>query len=76
MTDSDVANAFEQVVQQMRVMFQVCKLVHADLSEFNILFWKGQCVIIDVSQSVETSMCSSFFACFMSGTGRAWVQLC
>ena len=32
---------------------QVCKLVHGDLSEFNILLHKGVLYIIDVSQSVE-----------------------
>merc|ERR1712151_1059138 len=32
---------------------QECKLVHGDLSEYNMLFYKGEIVIIDVSQSVE-----------------------
>ena len=35
------------------MMYQKCKLVHADLSEYNILYNKGSPVIIDVSQSVE-----------------------
>jgi len=34
-------------------MFHVCKLVHADLSEYNILYHNGHLWIIDVSQSVE-----------------------
>ncbi len=55
LSEDATQRAFEQVVKQMRTMYQVCKLVHADLSEFNILYWKGKCVIIDVSQSVETS---------------------
>jgi prepilin-type processing-associated H-X9-DG protein len=29
--------------------------VHADLSEFNMLYVDGRCAIIDVSQSVEIS---------------------
>ncbi|KAF3938238.1 hypothetical protein ABW19_dt0205006 [Dactylella cylindrospora] len=37
----------------MRKMFQVCHLVHADLSEYNILYHKERLYIIDVSQSVE-----------------------
>lgn len=37
----------------MRVMYQVCRLVHADLSEYNILYHKQRLYIIDVSQSVE-----------------------
>lgn len=34
-------------------MYRNCRLVHADLSEYNILFYKGKLYIIDVSQSVE-----------------------
>lgn len=37
----------------MRMMYQVCRLVHADLSEYNILSQKDKLYIIDVSQSVE-----------------------
>ncbi len=34
-------------------MYQVCRLVHADLSEYNILYNDRRLYIIDVSQSVE-----------------------
>ncbi|EHL02498.1 putative Serine/threonine-protein kinase RIO1 [Glarea lozoyensis 74030] len=34
-------------------MYQACKLVHADLSEYNILYHQKKLFIIDVSQSVE-----------------------
>jgi RIO kinase 1 len=37
----------------MRVMYQTCRLVHADLSEYNMLYHKKRLYIIDVSQSVE-----------------------
>merc|ERR1712142_995147 len=37
----------------MRLMFQEAKLVHADLSEFNMLYHEGKVYFIDVSQSVE-----------------------
>lgn len=37
----------------MRKMYQICRLVHADLSEYNILFHDQRLHIIDVSQSVE-----------------------
>lgn len=42
-----------QLLSYMRRMYQVCKLVHADLSEYNILYHDQQLQIIDVSQSVE-----------------------
>ncbi|KAJ2723017.1 Serine/threonine-protein kinase rio1 [Coemansia sp. Benny D115] len=42
-----------QLVRDMRILYQVCHLVHADLSEYNILYHNKQLFIIDVSQSVE-----------------------
>ncbi|KAI0481882.1 RIO1 family-domain-containing protein [Xylaria cf. heliscus] len=42
-----------QLLGIMRRLYQVCKLVHADLSEYNILYHNQQLYIIDVSQSVE-----------------------
>ncbi|KAI1822669.1 RIO1 family-domain-containing protein [Xylaria intraflava] len=42
-----------QLLGIMRRLYQVCKLVHADLSEYNILYHEKQLYIIDVSQSVE-----------------------
>jgi len=33
-------------------LYKVCRLVHADLSEYNILYHEGTLYIIDVSQSV------------------------
>ena len=40
-------------VLMMRRMYNDCKLIHADLSEFNMLFHQNKLHIIDVSQSVE-----------------------
>jgi serine/threonine-protein kinase RIO1 len=38
------------VVRYMRRMFHDCRLVHGDLSEYNILCHQGQIYFIDVSQ--------------------------
>lgn len=38
------------MVKLMRKMYQVAKLVHADLSEYNVLYHERQLYIIDVSQ--------------------------
>jgi RIO kinase 1 len=43
-----------------RTIYQQCKLVHADLSEYNILFHDDSLWIIDVSQSVEHDHPSAF----------------
>jgi RIO kinase 1 len=37
----------------MRIMYQTCRLVHADLSEYNLLYHQNKLIMIDVSQSVE-----------------------
>lgn len=42
-----------QLLAYMRILFQECHLVHADLSEYNILWHQSRLYIIDVSQSVE-----------------------
>ncbi|KAK0622554.1 RIO1 family-domain-containing protein [Immersiella caudata] len=42
-----------QLLGIMRRLYQVCRLVHADLSEYNILYNGNKLYIIDVSQSVE-----------------------
>ncbi|PWW77278.1 RIO1-domain-containing protein [Tuber magnatum] len=44
---------YQELVCLMRTMYQQCKLVHADLSEYNILYFEKKLYIIDVSQSVE-----------------------
>lgn len=54
LSSGQVSSAYSQVVDIMRRMFQVCRLVHADLSEYNMLWQKGRIVVIDVSQSVES----------------------
>lgn len=36
LTDRELVVAYLQVVDIMRAMFQRCRLVHADLSEYNL----------------------------------------
>lgn len=54
LSERRMREAYVQTVTIMRRMFQRCKLVHGDLSEYNILWHKQQVYIIDVSQSVES----------------------
>jgi len=39
----------------LRRLYQKADLVHGDLSEYNIMMWKGKPVIFDVAQAVPTS---------------------
>ncbi|KAL9645660.1 hypothetical protein ABK040_003393 [Willaertia magna] len=43
------------VIENMRKMYQKAHLIHSDLSEYNILYFKNQIYFIDVSQAVETN---------------------
>jgi RIO kinase 1 len=52
--DKHMREAYVQTLLIMRHMFQWCKLVHGDLSEYNLLWHKQQVYVIDVSQSVES----------------------
>lgn len=53
LTTSKARELYRDCVVLMWKMYNKCRLVHADLSEFNILVQDGQLIIIDVSQSVE-----------------------
>lgn len=44
---------YVQLIGYMRTMYQTCNLVHADLSEYNLLYHENKLWVIDVSQSVE-----------------------
>lgn len=52
--------AYEEVVDMMHKLYKEANLVHADLSEYNILYQDEQCYIIDVAQSIEPSHPSAF----------------
>ncbi|MCL4144099.1 UNVERIFIED_CONTAM: hypothetical protein GTU68_055172 [Idotea baltica] len=45
--------AYREVVEIMTTMFRGCKLVHGDLSEYNLLWHEEKCWIIDLGQAVE-----------------------
>ncbi|CAA2988692.1 serine threonine- kinase RIO1-like [Olea europaea subsp. europaea] len=44
---------YVEMIVAMRTLYQKCKLVHGDLSEYNILYFEGHLYVIDVSQSVD-----------------------
>lgn len=49
----DWTRLYREMVATMRLMYHRCRLVHADLSEYNILLHNDHLWLIDVSQSVE-----------------------
>jgi RIO kinase 1 len=54
------ASLYAELILNIRKLFHQCKLVHADLSEYNILYHDSHLYIIDVSQSVEHDHPSAF----------------
>jgi len=50
-----------QIVDSMKILFDKANLIHADLSEYNILWHNDLCYFIDVSQSVEPSHENAFY---------------
>ena len=53
MSEAELETAYSQVVEMMSQLYSQCHLVHADLSEYNILWWEKEAWFIDVSQAVE-----------------------
>ncbi len=44
---------YHQVLTMVNTLYNKAELVHADLSEYNIMMWKDRPVLIDFSQSVH-----------------------
>jgi len=53
LSESKARELYRSVLVSVHKMFHLCKLVHGDLSEYNMLYHQGDAYIIDVSQSVE-----------------------
>jgi RIO kinase 1 len=51
----DPEKAYKQIITYMKRLYQKAELVHGDLSEYNLMYWKGKLVMFDMSQSVPTS---------------------
>ena len=44
---------YRLLVTYVKRLYKKAKLVHGDLSEYNIMIWKGKIVVFDMSQSVS-----------------------
>lgn len=50
---NEVVHYYHEMLILMRIMYQRCRLVHADLSEYNTIVHNSKLFVFDVSQSVE-----------------------
>lgn len=44
---------YQQLITCIKKLYQKAELVHADFSEYNVMIWKGEPVVFDVSQAVS-----------------------
>lgn len=51
----DYEEMFRKVVENVRILYCDAKIVHADLSEYNIMIWRSNPVFFDFGQAVLTS---------------------
>ncbi|GJQ73238.1 hypothetical protein Trydic_g13615 [Trypoxylus dichotomus] len=61
LNDVKIMMAYEQILKYMKIMYEECNLIHADLSAYNILWYNNNCYVIDVSQAVEPSHENAFY---------------
>nr|CAI5822267.1 unnamed protein product [Callosobruchus analis] len=59
--EEEAGRAYKEVIESMRTLYQNANLIHADLSEYNILYHNKHCYFIDVSQSVEPCHENAFY---------------
>lgn len=59
LTESKSRMLYRECIEIMWKMYNKCRLVHADLSEYNILYHNGSVVVIDVSQAVDRDHCNA-----------------
>jgi RIO kinase 1 len=68
----EAEQAFEKIAEYVSLLYNKANLIHADLSEFNILYHEGEPVIIDMGQSVtlDHPMARSFLERDISNLAR------
>jgi len=71
------ARVYGQLLTCVKRLYTKAGLVHADLSEYNIMMWKGQIVLFDVSQSVplEHPMADQFLRRDLENLSRYFKKL-
>lgn len=52
-SESKARELYLECIHILRTLYHDCRLIHADFSEFNLIYHDGTLYVIDVSQSVE-----------------------
>ncbi|CAG9828114.1 unnamed protein product [Diabrotica balteata] len=68
LTDDEWIEAYQQVIESMKTLYNKANLIHADLTENNILWHQNKCYFIDVSESIESSHEEAFVCLYRDCT--------
>ncbi|MFQ6074481.1 MAG: serine protein kinase RIO [Candidatus Bathyarchaeia archaeon] len=68
---------YRQILANVKRLYRKAGLVHADLSEYNVMIWKGKPVLFDVSQAVprEHPMATEFLRRDLKNISRYFKRL-
>jgi len=53
--EADIKNpqqTYQRLLVNLKKLYRKARLVHADLSEYNVMIWKNKPILFDVSQAV------------------------
>ncbi|XP_050498296.1 serine/threonine-protein kinase RIO3-like [Diabrotica virgifera virgifera] len=68
LTDDDWVKAYGQVIESMKNLYNKANLIHADLTENNILWHQDKCYFIDLSESLESDHEEAFVCLYRDCT--------
>jgi RIO kinase 1 len=68
---------YRRLLAHVKKLYQKAELVHADISEYNIMIWKNQPVVFDVSQAVTLKhpMADQFLRRDLENLGKYFKRL-
>ena len=76
MSKHELEAAYNQIIEMMMTLYSICHLVHADLSEYNILWWQKE---VNKTQPFNLFSCQSklerFIYHFSINVGRVKVNI-
>ena len=76
-TPSNAEKIYRKLLSYMKVLYRKARLVHGDLSEYNVMIWGGRPVIFDFSQAVpiEHQMAATFLRRDITNLNRYFERL-
>lgn len=52
-SDQAMDKVYRRILEMVHTLYNKAEIIHADLSEYNVMIWKGEPVLIDFSQAVH-----------------------